>query len=128
MHPPSALSIVDSSMLLSETEVRCVYLLVSGAVKASEAADAWAAVLDRMEEAWGAGKGSIPPLRVYMRLGSLYNSLGRTNEAKVRQLSAYQCAGYDFSTRRCSRHTIDIVTYEHDAVLHRHVISSMSVT
>lgn len=54
-----------------------------GAVKASDAADAWGAVLDRMEEAWGAGRGPVPPLRVYMRLGSLYNSLGRTEEVKV---------------------------------------------
>ncbi|CAN0104052.1 unnamed protein product, partial [Laminaria digitata] len=55
-----------------------------GAAKASDAADAWSAVLDRMEEAWGKGGGGpVPPLRVYMRLGSLYNSLGRTEEAKA---------------------------------------------
>ena len=65
--------------------VRRARMLLEGAVKASDAADAWSAALDRMEEAWGAGSGGgpIPPLRVYMRLGSLYNSLGRTEEAKV---------------------------------------------
>lgn len=56
---------------------------VVGAIKASEAANAWAAVLDRMEQAWNSKSGPIPPLRVYMRLGSLYNNLGRIDEAKV---------------------------------------------
>lgn len=29
--------------------------------------------------------GPAPPLRVYMRLGALYNILGRIEEAKVRE-------------------------------------------
>lgn len=36
-----------------------------------------------MESAWNFSKSPVPPLRVYMRLGSLYNSLGRTEDAKV---------------------------------------------
>lgn len=71
---------------------RCLKPLytVPGLIKATEAADAWAAVLDRMETAWrtSAANGEepaspTPPLRVYMRLGSLYNTLGRVEEAKV---------------------------------------------
>ncbi|CAN0225260.1 unnamed protein product [Ectocarpus sp. 6 AP-2014] len=61
-----------------------------GLIKATEAADAWAAVLDRMETAWRTSSASgteqtspTPPLRVYMRLGSLYNTLGRVKEAKA---------------------------------------------
>ncbi|CAM9749848.1 unnamed protein product, partial [Hapterophycus canaliculatus] len=60
-----------------------------GSVKATEAADAWAAVLDRLEKTWmtslssGNGKNPPPPLRVYMRLGALYNTLGRIEEAKA---------------------------------------------
>eukprot|EP00903_Cladosiphon_okamuranus_P015485 g14296.t1 len=63
-----------------------------GPVKATEAADAWAKVLDFMEEAWmTSSKGDnvgadstapVPPLRVYMRLGALYATLGRIEEAK----------------------------------------------
>lgn len=72
-----------------------------GPVKATEAADAWAAVLDRMEEAWmasshghsGNTKNStaapVPPLRVFMRLGALYTTLGRIEEAKVRKRNPY---------------------------------------
>lgn len=65
-----------------------------GPVKATEAADAWAQVLDRMEDAWiASSKGDnggavstapVPPLRVFMRLGALYTTLGRIEEAKVR--------------------------------------------
>ncbi|CAM9120966.1 unnamed protein product [Ectocarpus sp. 4 AP-2014] len=61
-----------------------------GLIKATEAADAWAAVLDRMETAWRTSSASgeeatspPPPLRVYMRLGLLYNTLGRIEEAKA---------------------------------------------
>ena len=77
-----------------------------GPVKATEAADAWAMVLDRMEEAWKASsKGDsigasstapVPPLRVFMRLGALYTTLGRIEEAKVRgkhALPCFLCAG-----------------------------------
>lgn len=68
-----------------------------GPVKATEAADAWAAVLDRMEEAWLASSnhgnaGSTaptPPLRIYMRLGALYNTLGRLEDAKVTKATIY---------------------------------------
>eukprot|EP00752_Nemacystus_decipiens_P018595 g16673.t1 len=69
-----------------------------GPVKATEAADAWAAVLDRMEEAWMASSNGdsgrrkstapAPPLRVFMRLGSLYTTLGRIDEAKACYLRA----------------------------------------
>ena len=69
-----------------------------GPVKATEAADAWATVLDRMEEAWVASSNGnrnnggttnstaapAPPLRVFMRLGALYTTLGRIEEAKAR--------------------------------------------
>ncbi|CAM9278013.1 unnamed protein product [Scytosiphon promiscuus] len=60
-----------------------------GSVKATEAADAWAAVLDRLERDrvasrdGGNGNNPPPPLRVYMRLGALYNTLGRIEEAKA---------------------------------------------
>ncbi|CAB1111613.1 unnamed protein product [Ectocarpus sp. CCAP 1310/34] len=70
-----------------------------GLIKATEAADAWAAVLDRTETAWrtspASGEEATPPtpaLRVYMRLGSLYNTLGRIEEAKVGK-GAYNSVG-----------------------------------
>lgn len=92
----------DESALKIEVRVntRCtnnfmsVVLSYVGPVKATEAADAWAAVLDRMEEAWMASSNGnsggtnstapTPPLRVFMRLGALYNTLGRVEEAKAR--------------------------------------------
>lgn len=74
-----------------------VLVTLSGAIRASEAADAWATVLDRMEENWKMASGEIrttttPPLRVYMRLGSLYNTLGRTEDAKVEQVNHFAAA------------------------------------
>lgn len=62
---------------------------IQGAERASEAADAWAAVLDRMEGARDLERGPVPPLQVYMRLGSLYSTLGRTEEAKVTSQDAH---------------------------------------
>lgn len=42
-----------------------------------------------MEQTWkvssDTGSPIVPPLRVYMRLGALYNTLGRTGEAKVKR-------------------------------------------
>ncbi len=71
------------------------FFRITGTVKATEAAEAWAEVLDRMENIWmtssNDGTGDVdsaapaPPLRVYMRLGALYNILGRMEEAKVRE-------------------------------------------
>lgn len=72
---------------------------LTGPFKATEAADAWAKVLDCMEEAWMASSrgdnvganstAPVPPLRVFMRLGALYTTLGRMEEAKVRSTHLY---------------------------------------
>lgn len=50
---------------------------------ASEAADSWVTVLDKLEASWKSGIGPIPPLWMYMRSGALHNILGRVDEAKV---------------------------------------------
>ena len=74
-------------------------------MKASEAEDAWVNALDRLEEAWRLESGSVPALRVYMRLGALQNTLGKTKEAKVGGTRCFW--PIVFAPRRIERFTED---------------------
>ncbi|CAM9230645.1 unnamed protein product [Discosporangium mesarthrocarpum] len=59
-----------------------------GTTRASDAVGAWGTVLNKLESMWRSGSGPVPPLRVYMRVGVLCNTLGRADEAKSAFLRA----------------------------------------